>query len=522
MRGRPLSERKARLQVFLSEHLSGSPGIHYVDHLSGSGEAVLRSACSMNLEGIVSKRLSAPYRSERTEAWVKVKCRPGHEVVIGGWSGSATKLRSLVAGVYRGDHLVYIGQVGTGFNQRNSKQLLQKLETLASDKSPFGGKDAPRGQKDWTWVKPQLVAEIEFAGWTDAGMARAAAFKGLREEEPAKAIRAELPAPVHKVQAVTLPQRSAASKSAKSKANVVLGTTISNPDKELWPAEEGHKPVTKLELARYLEEVGPWMLEHLQGRPCSVIRAPDGIHAQKFFQRHAMKGIPKLVTLTKVEGDREAYVQIDTVEALVAMAQLASIEFHPWNCEPFQPAVPGRLVFDLDPAPDVAFDAVVAAAKELRQRLEELDLITFCKTTGGKGIHVVTPLKAREDDGIGWEQAKGFAQTVCNEMANDSPDRYVLNMAKKQRTGRIFLDYLRNDRMSTAVAPLSPRLRPGAPVSMPLTWSQVSKGLDPMRFTSRTAPALLRRSKPWKDYAHSGHWLAAAIRKLLERTGRLR
>jgi len=522
LRGRPLSERKARLQVFLSEHLSGSPGIHYVDHLSGSGEAVLRSACSMNLEGIVSKRLSAPYRSERTEAWVKVKCRPGHEVVIGGWSGSATKLRSLVAGVYRGDHLVYIGQVGTGFNQRNSKQLLQKLKTLASDKSPFGGKDAPRGQKDWTWVKPQLVAEIEFAGWTDAGMARAAAFKGLREEEPAKAIRAELPAPVHKVQAVTLPQRSAASKSAKSKANVVLGTTISNPDKELWPAEEGHKPVTKLELARYLEEVGPWMLEHLQGRPCSVIRAPDGIHAQKFFQRHAMKGIPKLVTLTKVEGDREAYVQIDTVEALVAMAQLASIEFHPWNCEPFQPAVPGRLVFDLDPAPDVAFDAVVAAAKELRQRLEELDLITFCKTTGGKGIHVVTPLKAREDDGIGWEQAKGFAQTVCNEMANDSPDRYVLNMAKKQRTGRIFLDYLRNDRMSTAVAPLSPRLRPGAPVSMPLTWSQVSKGLDPMRFTSRTAPALLRRSKPWKDYAHSGHWLAAAIRKLLERTGRLR
>jgi bifunctional non-homologous end joining protein LigD len=514
-RGRSLAERKASLKMFLDKNRPSNSAIRYVDHLTGSGEAVLRSACSMDLEGIVSKRLSAPYRSERTEAWVKAKCRPAHEVVIGGWSGSATNLRSLVAGVYRQDHLVYVGQVGTGFNQRNSKQLLLKLKALATDKNPFGGKDAPRRQKDWTWVKSELVAEIEFAGWTDAGMVRAAAFKGLRGDKPAKEVRTDLPVPPDEVKAVTMPPRSTTNLPTKTKSNVVLGTTISNPDKELWPEEEGHKPVTKLELAHYLEEVGPWMLGHLKGRPCSVIRAPDGIHAQRFFQRHAMKGIPKLVTLTTVTGDREPYVQIDSVEALVAMAQLASIEFHPWNCEPFHPAVPGRLVFDLDPAPDVPFHAVVAAAKELRQRLEKLGLVTFCKTTGGKGIHVVTPLKARDDDRMGWEEAKGFAQGVCSEMANDSPDRYLINMAKKQRTGRIFLDYLRNDRMSTAIAPLSPRLRGGAPVSMPLNWNQVSKGLDPRRFTIRTAPALLRKSRAWNEYCDAERPLTAAIQKLV-------
>jgi bifunctional non-homologous end joining protein LigD len=511
LRPRPLWERKRRLKELLGKQLPDSKAIRYVEHLSASGDAVLRSACQMHLEGIVSKHLQAPYRSERTETWQKAKCRAGHEVVIGGWSGSSSTLRSLVAGVYRGNHLVYVGQVGTGFNARNSRSLLQRLNARATNHSPFAGDDAPRKQKDWTWVKPDLVAEIEFAGWTDAGMVRAAAFKGLRGDKPSDEVGAETPAPPGDVDLRAVASSPKARATALGAGTSVLGIAISKPDKELWPAEAGARAFTKLDLARYLEEVGPWMIEHLKGRPCSVIRAPDGIHAQKFFQRHTIPGMSNLVTLTKVEGERQPYVQFDNVEALVAMAQMAAVEFHPWNCRPFHPAVPGRLVFDLDPAPDVAFDAVIAAAKELHERLGRLGLVAFCKTTGGKGLHVVTPLKAKVEDGLGWKEAKGFAQAVCTEMANDSPDRYVLNMAKRHRTGRIFLDYLRNDRMSTAVAPLSPRARPGAPVSMPLTWNRLRAGLDPKRFTLATAPSLLRNSKAWADYGDAERPLSRAI-----------
>jgi bifunctional non-homologous end joining protein LigD len=512
LRARPLCERKTRLKALLAKSKT-SGSIRYVDHLSGAGDAVLQSACRMHLEGIISKRVTSPYVSGRAETWIKSKCRAGHAVVIGGWSGSTTNLRSLIAGVYRGDHLVHVGQIGTGFNARNSKVLLRQLKANATDKSPFTGKDAPRKQRDWNWVKPVLVAEIEFAGWTAAGMIRQSAFKGLREDKPAKEVRAEHPVALKDVELAT-PAPNAGSKTAKASATVIMGVTISHPDKALWPAEMDQSAVTKRDLATYLEKVGPWMIEHLEGRPCSIIRAPDGIYGQKFFQRHAVPGVSNLVELTTVEGDRKPYLQIDRVEGLIAMGQIAAVEFHPWNCEPHHPALPGRLVFDLDPAPDVAFSAVIAAAKEMRDRLEQLGLVSFCKTTGGKGLHVVTPLKIKKGSNPGWKEAKAFAQAVCTQMANDSPNLFLVNMAKKQRTGRIFLDYLRNDRMSTAVAPLSPRGRPEAPVSMPVNWNQVRDGLDPMRFTVKTVP-LIAKNKAWADYCDAERLLEAAIRKLV-------
>jgi bifunctional non-homologous end joining protein LigD len=510
-----LTHRKQRLEQMV-ESVSEDPLIRYVTHFETGGEAVLRSACRLSLEGIVSKQADARYVSGRSDSWVKSKCRSGHEVVIGGYATTNGKFRSLLVGVNRGRHFVYVGRVGTGYGAKTVAGILPKLRALEARKSPFTGIGAPKGGTDIKWLKPQLVAEIQFAGWTADGLVRQAAFKGLREDKPAKEVVAERPAAPSDVD---VPENDTAkpgdilTSQAGGKPNI-MGVLISSPDKTLWPDAGEGKPVTKLDLARYYEAVGPWLINHVKGRPCSVVRAPDGLQGEQFFQRHALPGTSNLIELVEVFGDRKPYLQIDRVEGLAAVAQMGGVELHPWNCLPHQPEIPGRLVFDLDPGPDVAFSSVIEAALEMRDRLDQLGLVSFCKTTGGKGLHVVTPLGGGKGKKLNWAEAKGFAHDVCQQMAGDYPDRYLIKMAKSQRKGRIFLDYLRNDRMSTAVAPLSPRMREGATVSMPLNWTQVRKGLDPKRFTIRTVPALLGKKKVWEDYFDEQRSLREAIKKL--------
>ncbi|WP_297800746.1 DNA ligase D [uncultured Brevundimonas sp.] len=466
LRERPLKARKEKLAQRLAK-ADGS--IRYVDHFETTGTALLQSACRLDLEGIISKRLSAPYRSGRSEDWLKSKCRQGQEVVIAGWATTGDAFRSLIAAVYREGQLEHVGRIGTGFSRKTVEQIMPRLKAIETSKSPFP--DGPKSIAGVHWVKPVLVAEIAFEGFTGTGAIRQASFKGLREDKAAREVALDTPTPAQSAQ--------------KPKAPAPLrGVKLSSPDKVLWPATDDSPAITKRDLAEYYERVGEKMLEHIRGRPCSIIRMPDGITGQSFFQRHPVKGQSPLIEAVEIKGDPKPYIRIDTVEGLIAAAQFAAVEIHPWNCVPYQPDKAERLIFDLDPAPDVPFDDVIKAAKEVRDRLTDLGLESHCKTTGGKGLHVTTYIEHLDMD---WTEAKGFAREFARVMAAEAPDRYLINMSKKQREGRIFIDYLRNDRKATAVAPYSPRGRPGAPVSMPVKWSQVRKGLDPMKYRISTA-----------------------------------
>ena len=509
----PLTTRKERLKALLDGF---GDTIRYVEHFESTANEVWLSACRMQLEGVVSKRLDAPYVSGRHGGWTKAKCRAGNEVVLGGWTTTAGRFRSLLAGVYRNGRLEYAGRIGTGYGESVTGNLLPALKKYTTDVSPFSGKDAPRKESNIHWLKPELVAEIDFAGWTATNMIRHASFKGLRRDKPATEVVDERttsePTPEAEKPAAHVMRAPAKG----TGPNVVRGVTLSSPDKVMWPEAAPGGAATKLDLARYYEAVGEWLLPHLRGRPCSLVRAPDGINGEQFFQRHAMAGISDLFTLVKVRGDKAPYVQIDRVETLIAVAQIGALELHPWNCAEGDPEVAGRLVFDLDPAPEVKFGAVIAAALEIRDRLKKVGLESFCKTTGGKGLHVVTPLTAGKD-AVAWPAAKNFAHIICAQMAHDSPTKYLDTMSKKDRVGRIFLDYLRNDRTSTAVAVLSTRARPGATISMPIHWKDVNATLKPERYNLRTGPDLLKKSKPWTDYERSARSLIDAIEKVLEK-----
>ena len=392
LRELPLRERKERLRALLARAKRPSV-LRYVEHFETAGDAVLRSACTMHLEGIVSKRLAVAVQ-------VRAAAKTGRKR-----SAAAATRWSSGAGPEREDScarcwsasiaarkLVYVGRVGTGFCRGDHcGGCCRSSSGSRASPAPLPRAPIRPGESTWHWARPELVAEIEFAGWTGVGMVRQAAFKGLREDKPAGEVEAEKPG------------KAAGSRTGRGGAcrRFGRGNGDGRGDHQPRTSPCGRmriRPVTKGDLARYYEMVGEWLIDHIQGRPCSIVRAPDGIGGETFFQRHAMPGSSNLFEFVTVSGDRRPYLQIDRVEALAAAAQLGAVELHPWNCQPGEPDLPGRLVFDLDPAPDVAFGRVIEAAVRLRKHLAGFGLAAFCKTTGGKGLHVVTAAGARQEE----------------------------------------------------------------------------------------------------------------------------
>ena len=513
----PLSARKERLAEFIGSQ--DLPHFRFVEHFATNGEAMLKSACRSGLEGIVSKRMDAPYRSGRHDSWTKEKCRAGQEVVIGGWWGGPSKLRSIIAGAYKGKDFAYLGRIGTGFNSQNSGPLLAKLKKIVRKTSPFTtGPKSPR-TREISWIEPKLVAEVEYATITADGLLRQASFKALREDKNARAVRLEIPTPVEEVEKASNRENAPRAKQTprNPRDDRVAGVAITNAEKILWSATKTTGAVTKLDLAQFYESIAARILPHIAGRPISMVRAPDGIGGQQFFQRHVLRGVPGARPI-KIAGEKLPFHAIDDMEGLVGLAQAGVLEIHPWGAKKDAPEIPERLIFDLDPGPDLPFDNVIASAKEIGDLLRGVGFTPFVKTTGGKGIHVVVAIAGARAKPVTWDEAKAFALQFSERVARAAPDRYVTNMGKKHRGGKIFLDYLRNARMATAVAPYSPRARPGATVSVPLAWKDLRKGLDPKAFTILTIDKVLKRADPWKDFARSAASLETA-RKKLERAG---
>lgn len=535
----PLEARKALLDVVLGG-LSGDV-IHYSDHVEGQGLAFFEQACRLGLEGIISKRRDAPYRSGRGRDWLKVKCVEEQEFVVVGYTepqGSRTGFGALWLGSHDADgRLISVGKVGTGFDETLLRSMYTRLRRMKVAASPLA--DPPRGARSRgvTWIRPELVAQIAFTGLTEDRNLRHPVFRGLREDKRAADVRLESPAPLSSLSteedmkkaadssgsrarrqtaarksggsARTSggPARESVARTKASRGRVdVAGVSLSNPDKVLYPDQQ----VTKLDLARYYEAVADWILPHIEDRPLTIVRCPSGFE-ECFYQKHIDEKAHASIVRVPIPGDAQPYAAVNTLSGLVALVQLGVLELHTWGAHRDRVDRPDRLVIDLDPDPSVPWKRVVAGARQVREAFELLELQSFVKTTGGKGLHVVVPFRRGPD----WDEVKAFSRAVAEAVSTSSPGEYTLNISKAKRRGKILIDYLRNGQGATAIEAYSTRARAGAPVAVPLSWDELGPDVREDHFNVGNVPERLNDLKrdPWSDYATVKQGLTAAVRK---------
>lgn len=472
LRTKPLVERKA----LLKELIGNSAGrIRFSDHIVGRGEALLAKFCDAGLEGVISKLASGKYLGTRSSAWLKIKCIRRQEFVIVGWTPSdkARGFRSLLLGVNEDGRLRYAGKVGTGFDADEIDRLLKLMTPLEQKAATV---KAPRASvRDAHWIEPKLVAEIAYAEFTDEGVLRHPSYLGLREDKKPEAVVLEKEAPVSTVAAAGATSASA--------------VRITNPDRIVYPEAK----LTKGQLASYYETVAPHMLAWMGSRPISLVRCPQGRGKKCFFQKHdagSFGDAVKHVAIREKDGHAEPYLFVDTIDGLMTCVQMGTIEFHGWGARIEDVEKADRLVFDLDPDEGLAFADVVSAAFHVRDLLAEIGLVTFAMATGGKGVHVIAPLTPQAE----WPAVKDFAHRFAQALAQSEPKRFTAALAKASRTGRIFVDYLRNQRGATAVMPFSARARPGGPIAMPVSWEELRKLDTASAWSIRDGAEAVRRA----------------------------
>lgn len=511
----PLVQRRAILHALIEE--SAPAHLRFSDAFDVDAESLLKSACDMSLEGVIGKRIDSPYTSTRSPNWIKLKCRRRQEFVIGGYTepaGSRAAFGALLLGVYdeHGD-LQYAGRVGTGFDAKRLRDLKSQLDRRERKTMPFASHPVERSRTPVHWVAPDLVAECEFAEWTQERIVRQASFISLRTDKPAKQIVRESPKPP----AQTAPRKATmtqttrtSSKSGRDEPTEVAGVRITHPDRIIDPSSKA----TKLDLVEYYASVADAMLPELVDRPIAIVRAPEDIGGELFFQKHSQKlAMPGVTQHPKLDPGHPALMSIDNAKALIGVAQMGTVEIHTWNARADVIEKPDRVIFDLDPDPSLGWDRMIEAAQLTHTLLDELGIVSFCKTSGGKGLHIVVPLTRR----AGWDDVKAFAQAVSEHMAATFPDRFSAKMGPQNRKKKIFIDYLRNNRGSTTVATFSARARPGLGVSVPIAWDALGDTTAGDQWNIFNVHERLSRLKtdPWADFERSRQSLTAAIKKRL-------